>query len=141
MPLKFTSQRGPLLTQDTKDEIDRIACSFLQWPFNSLVRFLSRLAAMEVDECSYILRLSSSIAFGTMLHEVIPILASLYAGSLGPVQLAAMSVATGQTRSNYNLAPPIFQNGAKSRFEMRFAIGPQHLWCRGSQPKHVSNPG
>ena len=25
-------------------------------------------------------------------------------------------------------------------FEMRFAIGSQHLWCRGSQPKHVSNP-
>ena len=22
---------------------------------------------------------------------------------------------------------------------MWFAIGSQHLWCRGSQPKHVSN--
>ena len=33
------------------------------------------------------------------------------------------------------------QNGlqATSGFEMCFAIGSQQLWCRGSQPKHVSN--
>ena len=23
---------------------------------------------------------------------------------------------------------------------LHFAIGPWYLWCRGSQPKHVSNP-
>ena len=34
----------------------------------------------------------------------------------------------------------INKNGATSGFEMYFAIGYQHLWCRGSQPKHVSNP-
>ena len=36
----------------------------------------------------------------------------------------------------------INQNGvhATSGFEMCFAIGSQHLGCRGSQPKHVSNP-
>ena len=36
----------------------------------------------------------------------------------------------------------INQNGlhATSGFEMCFAIGSQHLWCRGSRPKHVSNP-
>ena len=32
----------------------------------------------------------------------------------------------------------IYQNGATSRFKMCFAIGSQHLWCRRSQPKHVS---
>ena len=34
------------------------------------------------------------------------------------------------------------QNGlqVKSGFEMCFAIGSQHFGCRGSQPKHVSNP-
>ena len=36
----------------------------------------------------------------------------------------------------------IYQNGlrATSGFEMCFSIGSLHLWCRGSQPKHVSNP-
>ena len=34
----------------------------------------------------------------------------------------------------------INQNGATSGFEMCFAIGSQHLTCRESQPKHVSNP-
>ena len=32
------------------------------------------------------------------------------------------------------IAPPFFQNGTKSGFEMCFDIGPQHL------TKHVSNP-
>ena len=32
------------------------------------------------------------------------------------------------------------QSHATSGFKMRFAIGSQHIWCRGSQPKHVSNP-
>ena len=32
------------------------------------------------------------------------------------------------------------QNVVLSGFEMCFAIGSQHFWCRGSQPKHVSNP-
>ena len=31
-------------------------------------------------------------------------------------------------------------NGAASGFEMWFAIGSQHLCCRGSHPKHVANP-
>ena len=34
----------------------------------------------------------------------------------------------------------IHPNGATSGFEMWFALGSHHLWCRGSQPKHVSNP-
>ena len=33
----------------------------------------------------------------------------------------------------------INKNAATSGFEMWFAIGSQHLWCRGSQPKHVSD--
>ena len=32
------------------------------------------------------------------------------------------------------------QNGATSGFETCFATGSQHLWRRGSQPKHVSYP-
>ena len=32
------------------------------------------------------------------------------------------------------------QDGATAGFEMCFAIGSQHLGCRGSQPKHASNP-
>ena len=32
----------------------------------------------------------------------------------------------------------IIKLAPKSGFEMYFAIGSQHLWCRGSQPKHVS---
>ena len=32
------------------------------------------------------------------------------------------------------------QNSTTSGFEMCFAIGSQHQRCRGSQPKHVSNP-
>ena len=39
--------------------------------------------------------------------------------------------------TRYNIAFPFFQNGAKSGFEMCFAPASQ---CRGSQPKHVSNP-
>ena len=31
-------------------------------------------------------------------------------------------------------------NRATSGFELGFAIVSQHFWCRGSQPKHVSNP-
>ena len=34
----------------------------------------------------------------------------------------------------------LVQKVATSGFEMCFAIGSQHLWCPGSQPKHVSNP-
>ena len=34
----------------------------------------------------------------------------------------------------------INQNGATAEFERCFAIGSQHLWCRGSQPKHALNP-
>ena len=36
--------------------------------------------------------------------------------------------------------PPVFQNGAK-HLDPRcmFAIRSQHLWCRGSRPKHLSN--
>ena len=30
-------------------------------------------------------------------------------------------------------------NGATSGFEICFGWDPRHLWCRGSQPKHVSN--
>ena len=33
-----------------------------------------------------------------------------------------------------------FQNGPRTGFEMCFAIGSQQIWCRWSQPKHVSNP-
>ena len=35
----------------------------------------------------------------------------------------------------------IYQNGETSGFEMCFAIGSRHQRCRGSQPKHASNPG
>ena len=47
-------------------------------------------------------------------------------GVLGPVK-----------HSNENI-DPFFQNRAKTGFEMCFAIGSEK--CRGSQPKHVSNP-
>ena len=32
----------------------------------------------------------------------------------------------------------INQYGATSEIETCFAIGPQHSWCRGSQPNHES---
>ena len=39
---------------------------------------------------------------------------------------------TSSTLRGFKLVP-------MSGFEMCFAVGSQHLWCRGSQPKHVSN--
>ena len=44
------------------------------------------------------------------------------------------------SRSQMIKSLPLFQNGAKSVCEMCFAIGTQHLRCRGHQPKHVSDP-
>ena len=35
---------------------------------------------------------------------------------------------------------PLFKMAPTSGFEMCFALGSQHLRCRGSQRKHASNP-
>ena len=36
--------------------------------------------------------------------------------------------------------PQMIISLTKTEFKMCFAIGSRHVWCRGSQPKHVSHP-
>ena len=59
---------------------------------------------------------------------------------LPPVLSDQVVADTASAITNYNIAPPFFQNGlqAKSGFAMCFDIGPQHFRCWGQ--KHVSNP-
>ena len=56
------------------------------------------------------------------------------------VTKTAKAKGSQRRRQDRPLITIINPNGASFGFEMCFAIGSQHLWCRGSQPKHVSNP-
>ena len=60
-----------------------------------------------------------------------------HSGSTATEAYNVVSVASNDVASK---SESINQNGATSGLEMCFAVGSQYQRCRGSQPKHVSNP-
>ena len=63
-----------------------------------------------------------------------PRAAALHTSSCPPASQSPFSKHSFKLPSCFKMRCP------KSGFGMCFTIGSQHLWCRESQPKHVSNP-
>ena len=104
----------------------------------------------ELRHTSY--RRVSSVEFSPEYPDVLYVKQAGFIGSWGEWHSSKTNLHRNATATRaivqaelFDLLPVrqsrmIKQNSATSGFEMCFAIGSQHLWCRGSQPKHVSNP-